>query len=292
MKKALSLTKDRKKIQELMLISLVHRRKLLNLGHDLNIRLHYGATLSAVEILTALYMFWMNINPKDPSWNDRDRFILSKGHAAPSLYITLSMLDFFPEDEFQNFRKLNSKLQGHPDRHKTPGVDCSSGSLGQGFPVACGMALGAIIDDASFKVYTLISDGECNEGSTWEAALIASNLKIDKLILLLDWNKKSSYGTMKGRNDIEPLAEKWQAFGWRVFICDGHDFISLTQALAQAESVKDQPSIILCNTIKGKDLPYAEKHHTRSNFALTEEQYQEAITHLDALEKQIKDESS
>ena len=292
MKRALSLTKDRKKIQELMLISLAHRRKLLNLGHDLNIRLHYGATLSAVEILTALYMYWMNINPKDPSWNDRDRFILSKGHAAPSLYITLSMLDFFPEDEFQNFRKLNSKLQGHPDRHKTPGVDCSSGSLGQGFPVACGMALGGIIDNAPFKVYTLISDGECNEGSTWEAALIASNLIIDKLIVLLDLNKKSSYGTMKGRNDIEPLAEKWQAFGWRVFKCDGHDFISLTQALAQAESVKDQPSIILCNTIKGKGLPYADKHNTRSNFALTEEQYEEAISHLDALEKQIKDESS
>jgi len=286
-KKALDPIGDEEKNRELKLYAIRHRQKLLKLGKDLGIRLHYGASTSCVEILTILYKFWMTYDSEEPQWNDRDRFVLSKGHAAPSLYITLSSCGFFPDSEFKNFRRLHSMLQGHPDRKKTPGVESSTGSLGQGFSVAAGMALGGKADGASYKVYVLISDGECNEGSVWEAALISANYKLDNFIVLLDWNKKSSYGEMKGRNDVAPLEEKWQAFGWNVIMCDGHDFISLTQMLENAENAKDQPSILLCNTIKGKGIPYVENNRTPANFALSDEQYNEAMTYLKKLEVEI-----
>jgi transketolase len=243
--------------------------------------------MSSVEILTLLYMRWMRLDPQNITWPERDRFVLSKGHAAPALYIALCMSGFFPESEFDNFRRLHSILQGHPDRNKTPGVECTTGSLGQGFPTACGMALGAAIDKAPYRVYTLISDGECNEGSTWEAALIAANQKLDRLTVLLDWNKKSSYGPMAGRNDVEPLADKWRAFGWAVFECDGHDFVSLSCALESSHQIKERPSILLCHTVKGKGIPYAENNPTRSNFALTQDQYLEAMAYLEGQEKAL-----
>jgi len=286
-KKALDPIGDAEKIQELKLCAIHHRKKLLELGKDLSIRLHYGAATSSVEILTTLYKVWMTYKPEEPQWNDRDRFVLSKGHAAPSLYITLSSCGFFPDSEFKNFRRLHSMLQGHPDRKKTPGVDCSTGSLGQGFSVAAGMALGGKADNASYKVYVLMSDGECNEGSIWEAALISANYKLDNFIVLLDWNKKSSYGEMKGRNDVVPLDKKWEAFGWNIIMCDGHDFISLTQALENAENAKDQPSILLCNTVKGKGIPYVENNRTPSNFMLSDKQYTEAMVYLKTLEVEI-----
>lgn len=286
-KKALDPISDAEKIRELKLCAIHYRQKLLELGKGLGIRLHYGASLSSVEILTTLYKVWMNYDSEEPQWNNRDRFVLSKGHAAPSLYITLSSCGFFPDSEFKNFRRLHSILQGHPDRKKTPGVECSTGSLGQGFPVAAGMAIGAKADNASFKVYVLIGDGECNEGSIWEAALIAANYKLDNFIVLLDWNKKSSYGEMKGRNDIVPLDKKWEAFGWNVIICDGHDFVSLTKALENTENAKDQPSILLCNTVKGKGILYVENNRTPSNFALSDEQYNETMAYLKTLEVEI-----
>lgn len=286
-KKALDPIGDAKKIRELKLCAIHYREKLLELGKNLGIRLHYGASLSCVEILTTLYKVWMNYDSKEPQWSNRDRFVLSKGHAAPSLYIVLSSCGFFQDSEFKNFRRLHSILQGHPDRKKTPGVECSTGSLGQGFAVAAGMALGAKADNASFKVYVLIGDGECNEGSIWEAALISANYNLDNLIVLLDWNKKSSYGEMKGRNDIVPLDKKWEAFGWNVIICDGHDFVSLTKALEDAENAKDQPSILLCNTVKGKGITYVENNRTPANFALSDEQYNEAMTYLKTLEVEI-----
>ena len=278
---------DLARLDDLKLLAIAHRRRLLQLGRDLSIRLHYGATMSAVEILTTLYQGWLNVDPTRPDAPDRDRFVLSKGHAAPGLYVALAQRGFFPESEFAGFRRLHSRLQGHPDRNKTPGVDCTTGSLGQGFPVACGIALGGKLDARSYRVYSLISDGECNEGSIWEAALIAANLKLDRLTVLLDWNQKSSYGPMAGRNDIQPLRAKWEAFGWAVFECDGHDFAALTHSLAEADAIQGQPAIILCHTVKGKGIPYAETHHTRSNFALTKEQFEEAMTHLATLEAEI-----
>lgn len=286
-KQALDPPKHSALLTQLQRAAITHRRHLLQLGRDLNIRLHYGATMSAVEIFTLLYMTWLKVDPKRPEWSERDRFVLSKGHAAPSLYITLAMQGFFSMEEFAGFRQLGSRLQGHPDRKKTPGVDCSTGSLGQGMPVACGMALGGKLDHASYRVYTLLSDGECNEGSVWEAALIAANLNLNNLVVLLDWNKKSSYGPMEGRNAVDPLMDKWQAFGWAVSECDGHDFVSLTYALAAAEEGQEKPAVLLCHTTKGKGIPYAETHPTRSNFALTEEQYSEAMAHLDAMEAEL-----
>ena len=286
-KKILDPIQDHNELQALKASAIQYRKKLLDLGRNLGIRLHYGATMSSAEILILLYMRWLRVDPQNPNWPERDRFVLSKGHAAPGLYVALRMVGFFQESAFNNFRRLGSTLQGHPDRNKTPGVDCSTGSLGQGFPVSCGMALGSMMDQAPYRVYTLISDGECNEGSTWEAALIAANLKINRLTVLLDWNKKSSYGPMEGRNDVSPLADKWKAFGWAVFDCDGHDFVSLSHALYHAEQIIDKPSVLLCSTIKGKGIPYAENNPTRSNFSLSEEQYMEAIAFLDSEKERL-----
>ena len=279
---------DAQLIIGLKLAAVTQRRRLLELGHDLKVRLHYGASTSLTEMLTVLYEYWMRIDPTHPTWEQRDRFVLSKGHAAPALYIALAHRGYFADSEFDNFRRLHSSLQGHPDRTKTSGVDCTTGSLGQGFAVACGMALGAKIDGARFRTYVIISDGECNEGSTWEAALIAANLKLDNLVVLLDWNKKSSYGEMRGRNDVEPLDDKWRAFGWHVLDCDGHDHVSLTAALAEAGDTKGQPTVIICRTVKGKGIPYAENNRVPSNFGLTEAQYEEAVANLDSLEAAIR----
>ena len=278
---------DIEKIRILKLSALEQRIQILNLGHDLKIRLHYGAIMSSLEILTTLYLYWMKYNPKIPSWPLRDRFILSKGHAAPGLYVILAMCGFFPKKEFRNFRKLGSILQGHPDRNKTPGVECTTGSLGQGFPVACGMALASKIDQIPYHTYVLMSDGECNEGSVWEAALIASNLGLKNLTALIDRNQQSSYGGMKNRNDIEPLAEKWKAFGWVVEECDGHDFLSITKSLATVESGQQAPAVIVCHTTKGKGIPWAESHRAPSNYYLEEEYYIKAMDSLQILKKRL-----
>jgi transketolase len=288
MKTALHPVSDAGVVRELQRSAIQQRRNMLELGQRLKIRLHYGAMMSCVEILTLLYQRWLQIDPLNPAWPERDRFVLSKGHAAPALYMALCLAGFFPPETFRDFRSLGSPLQGHPDRNKTLGVDCSTGSLGQGFPVACGMALGAALVRFPFRVYTLLSDGECNEGSIWEAALIAANLKIGSLTALLDWNGKSSYGPMQGRNDILPLADKWKAFGWHVLECDGHDFLSLSGTLEAAERVTGQPAVILCRTQKGRGIPFAETHPTRSNFSLTEGQYRETIASLDQQEQALQ----
>ena len=272
----------------LKLAAIQMRRKVLLMGHANHIRLHYGAIMSMVEIMTTLYGIWLNVDPMNPTMPDRDRFVLSKGHGAPGLYVALWLRGFFGEEHFFNFRRLNSILQGHPDKNKTPGVECSTGSLGQGMPVACGMALGVKIDQSPFRVYAYLSDGECNEGSVWEAAQIASNLKLDKLTVLLDRNLKSSYGLMKDRNDVEPLADKWRAFNWEVFECDGHEYIELTAALAGAEQVKGKPSVIICHTLKGKGLPFFETVNTKAHVLLSEEEYQGCLDYLAGDEEEIR----
>jgi transketolase len=261
------------------------RRKILYLGYANRIKLHYPALLSMTEIVTTLYMHWLNIDPARPDWAERDRFTLSKGHGAPAVYVALWMAGFFDEKHFDGFRRLNSILQGHPDRVKTPGIDTSSGSLGQAFPVACGMALGAHVDRSMYRVYSLLGDGECNEGSIWEAAMIAANLQLDRITAIVDRNHKSSYGWMTDRNEISPLAEKWQAFNWAVFECDGHDFASLTQALSKAEAVEGQPSVIIAHTIKGKGLPITERPDTPAHIALSPEDYGACLDYLDEVEK-------
>jgi len=243
--------------------------------------------MSMVEIVTLLYFHWMRIRPDEPAWPERDRFILSKGHGAPSLYVALSMRGYFPDGHFRHFRQLGGILQGHPDRNKIPGVDCSTGSLGQGLGVGCGLALGARLKRASYLTYVLMSDGECNEGSVWEAAMIAGNLNIDNLFVLIDRNGKSSYGEMTGRNDVEPLDEKWRAFGWNVAEADGHDYASLSAALAQVEATP-RPGVVLCKTVKGKGIPYVENNRTPSNFSLSRGDRDEAMRSLERLKQEIE----
>jgi len=285
----LLLPRDEQVRKMLELSAIDQRRKLLQLGQGQGLRLHYGGMFSCVEILTMLYLRWMRIRPSEPDWPERDRFLLSKGHAAPALYAVLAACGFFAESEFRKFRRLHGILQGHPDRNKTPGVDCSTGSLGQGFPVACGLGLAAKMDGAPYRVFTLLSDGECNEGSIWEAAMIAANLEIDTVTAMLDWNKMSSYGPMKGRNDVEPLADKWLAFGWHVLECDGHDFIALSAALSAAQECRRKPSIILCHTRKNRGIPSAEGRHMPSNYALDGRSYREALAELEQRERELRD---
>lgn len=282
--------RDRAVVNSLKLSAAAMRRKILYLGYINKIKLHYPGLFSMVEIMTVLYGLWLRLDPARPDWLERDRFTLSKGHGAPAVYVALWQAGYFEEEHFKGFRRLGSILQGHPDRLKTPGIDTSSGSLGQAFPVACGMALGATIDDASYRVYSLLGDGECNEGSIWEAALIAANLKLDRITAIIDRNHKSSYGWMTDRNEISPLAEKWGSFGWEVFECDGHDFPSLTQALYHADRVKGRPSVIIAHTVKGKGLPLTEKPDTPAHIELSPEAYEESLRYLDAGEGQREEE--
>lgn len=283
----LSADNDRALLTALRLACVDHRRMLFQLGEKHRIKLHYGACLSMTEMLLTLYLYWLKIDPKQPRWDARDRFILSKGHAAPSLYLALFQAGFVAEEEFQNYRNLGSIFQGHPDRNKTPGVDCTTGSLGQGLPVACGMAWGLRETRPDAGIYCLLSDGECNEGSVWEAALIAANAHLDNLVVLIDRNRKSSYGTMANRNDVEPLTDKWAAFGWNVLTIDGHDIPAITRALASARSYRGRPSVIIADTIKGRGIPYSEKNFVRSSSDLPPDQLQEALSGQNALEEEL-----
>lgn len=262
---------------------------MVEMGHSSQIRLHYGAIMGIVEIMVLLYSHWLDVNPCEPEWYERDRFVLSKGHGAPALYAVLGEAGFFPEEAFKSFRRFGTILQGHPDRLKTPGVDVTSGSLGQGLGVTIGLALGAKLRDASWRTYCLISDGECNEGSTWEAAMIATNQRLDNLVVLMDRNRKSSYGLMVGRNDIEPLADKWRDFGWSTFEANGHSFYSLSQKLAAAEAVERRPSIVICHTVKGKGIPFVENYPSKPNILLTEEQYQQCLDVIQRAEQEVQD---
>lgn len=279
--------RDRAFVCDLMLKAVAVRRQIVEMGHRSHIRLHYGALMGMVEMVTLLYFHWLDVRPDDPKWPERDRFVLSKGHGVPSVYAVLAERGFFDKKHFDNFRRFGSILQGHPDRLKTPGIEATTGSLGQGLGVAVGLALGAKLDRAKWRTYCLVGDGECNEGSIWEAAMITGNQHLDGLTVLVDRNRKSSYGPMAGRCDIEPLIEKWRAFGWAVFEADGHDFYELSQALARADAVEGQPSVVICHTIKGKGIPFVENYPVKPNILLTEEQYQECMAVLRQTEEAL-----
>jgi len=289
LKTPLTPERDRAFVCDLMLKAVAARRQIVEMGHHSRIRLHYGALMGMVEMVTLLYFHWLNVRPDEPHWIKRDRFVLSKGHGVPSLYAVLVERGFFDKRHFDDFRRYGGILQGHPDRLKTPGIETSSGSLGQGLGVACGMALGAKLDGVSWRTYCLVGDGECNEGSIWEVALIAGNQHLGRLMVLMDRNKKSSYGPMAGRNDIEPLIDKWRAFGWAVFEADGHDFYALSQTLARADAVEEQPSVVICHTVKGKGIPFIENYPAKPNILLTEEQYRECLDVLCRIEEEVRD---
>ena len=241
---------------------------------------HPGGSLSAVEILTALYFDEMNIDPTNPKMEDRDRFVLSKGHAAPALYATLSERGYFSREELNNLRKTGSMLQGHPDMKKIPGVEMSTGSLGQGFSVACGMAMAAKLDNAPWNVYALLGDGEVQEGIIWEAAMSAAHYKLDNMIAFLDYNGLQIDGDVESVMNINPIEDKFKTFGWNVITIDGHDFDQIFAALDMAKDTVGKPTMIIAKTIKGKGVSFMENEASWHGSAPNESQLEQALSEL------------
>ena len=241
---------------------------------------HPGGSLSAVEILTALYFDQMNIDPTNPKMEDRDRFVLSKGHAAPALYATLAERGYFDKEELNSLRKLGSMLQGHPDMKKIPGVEMSTGSLGQGFSVACGMAMAAKLDNAPWNVYALLGDGEVQEGIIWEAAMSAAHYKLDNMIAFLDYNGLQIDGEVESVMSINPIEDKFRTFGWNVITIDGHDFDQIFAALDMAKDTVDKPTMIIAKTVKGKGVSFMENQASWHGNAPSEEQLEQALSEL------------
>lgn len=244
---------------------------------------HLGGSCSCAHIIAALYFHKMNVDPLNPKYEDRDRFLLSKGHAALVQYAALAELGFFPKEELQNVKSLGAMLQGHPDMTKTPGIEANTGSLGQGLSIANGMALGLRLDKKKSRVYVVIGDGEMAEGQIWEAAMAASNFKIDNLVAIVDRNRLQATGAIIDRFDTNPIVPKWEAFGWNVFVIDGHDVAQIIEALDRAEKVKDKPTVIIAETIKGKCISFAENKAAFHNASLTMEQFKTAKCDIQTL---------
>jgi len=218
---------------------------------------HPGGSLSAVEILVTLYFYKMRHDPKNPKWEDRDRFVLSKGHASPLLFAILAQAGYFPIEELKTFRKINSRLQGHPD-FRAPGVEFPGGSLGIGLSVAAGMALAARLDNKSHRIYALLGDGELQEGQVWEAALTAAKYRLDNLTVIIDRNGIQQDGLTEQIMPLEPLAAKWKAFNWNVTQIDGYNFEQIIDALEKAENTINRPTVIIAHTTKGKGVSFME----------------------------------
>ena len=242
---------------------------------------HPGGSLSAVEIMIGLYYYKLRHDPENPGWPDRDRFVLSKGHCCPVLYTILAYRGFFPKEELLTFRKLGSRLQGHAYRG-VPGVEASSGSLGQGLSIANGMALAAKADKRDTRVYCLMGDGEMDEGQIWEAAMASSFHRLDNLCGIVDRNKVQQNGPTKIIKDLEPVAEKWRACGWKVMEIDGHDPLQVLKAYDEAESTKGQPAVVLANTLKGKGVSFMEGNHQWHGKAPNKAELEAALKELDA----------
>ncbi|MBK1813647.1 transketolase [Clostridium sp. YIM B02505] len=241
---------------------------------------HPGGSLSIVEILTVLYFNEMDINPDNPKWSERDRFVLSKGHAAPALYATLAERGYFSKGELKNLRKFGSILQGHPDMKKAPGVDMSTGSLGQGLSAANGMALAAKLDKSDYRVYTILGDGELQEGQVWEAAMSAAHYKLDNLLAFIDLNGLQIDGSNEEVMNVSPVDKKFKAFGWNVEVVDGHDIEQIKNALSNAKDVKNMPTAIICKTVKGKGVSFMENQASWHGTAPNGEQKDQAIKEL------------
>ena len=241
---------------------------------------HPGGALSSADILTYLYFKEMNVDPKNANDENRDRFVLSKGHSCPGYYSALACKGYFSKDELKSFRHTGAMLQGHPDMKGINGVDMSSGSLGQGFSVACGMALGAKLDKKSFRTYALLGDGESQEGQVWEAITFAAHYGLDNLCLIIDNNGLQIDGKVKDVMNIMPYPSKLKAFGWNVISCDGHSFEELENAFNKARETKGKPTAIVCQTIKGKGVSFMENQASWHGKAPNEEQYNIAVKEL------------
>ena len=243
---------------------------------------HPGGSLSIADIMAYLYFEEMNVKADDPKWADRDRFVLSKGHTAPALYATLALKGFFSADEIKKLRQVDSFLQGHPDMKGTPGVDMSTGSLGLGISTACGMALAAKIDGKDYRTYTIVGDGESEEGQVWEAAMFAAHYKLDNLCVIIDWNGLQIDGAVVDVMNPTPHDKKLEAFGFHVISIDGHDFDQIEAAFNEAKTVKGKPTAIIAKTVKGKGVSFMENQVGWHGSAPNDEQYEIAVAEIKA----------
>lgn len=241
---------------------------------------HPGGSLSIADIMTYLYFEHMRVDPSNPAWEQRDRFVLSKGHTAPALYATLAHRGFFPVEELKTLRKVDSRLQGHPDMKGIPGVDMSTGSLGLGISAACGMALVGKLDGKPYRVYTILGDGESEEGQVWEAAMFAAHYKLDNLCAVLDWNGLQIDGAITDVMNPTPHDDKFRAFGWHVITIDAHDFDAIDRAFREAAEVKGRPTLILAKSVKGKGVSYMENNCDWHGKAPKGEEYDIAMQQL------------
>ena len=241
---------------------------------------HPGGSMSAAELFTYLYNKELNVDPKNPQWADRDRFVLSKGHCAPGLYAALAHRGFFPVEDLLQLRKVGSYLQGHPNMNTVPGVDMSTGSLGQGISTACGMALAAKVQNKGSRVYTLLGDGEIQEGQVWEACMFASHYNLDNLVVIIDNNNLQIDGDIRKVMNPHPIDTKLEAFGFDVQCIDGHDFEAIEAAMEHAKTVKGKPSAIIMSTVKGKGVSFMENNAGWHGVAPNDAQYEQAMAEL------------
>ncbi len=242
---------------------------------------HIGGCLSICDVLAVLYFHSMNIDPQNPLMENRDRFVLSKGHGGPALYAALALRGFIPKEELDTLNRPGTNLPSHCDRLKTRGIDMTTGSLGQGFSAATGMAMAAKMDNRDLHIYSIIGDGESQEGQIWEAAMFAGSRKLHTLIAFTDYNRMQIDGTTEQVNGLDPLDKKWEAFGFYVQSVDGHDVAAIAQAIDNAKNQKEKPSMIILNTIKGKGAYFCEGQVTSHNMAITEEMWKKAVALLD-----------
>ena len=243
---------------------------------------HFGGSLSATDVLVALYYHTMRYRPGEPDWPERDRLVLSKGHAVPALYVCLAMCGFVPRSELPTLKTFGSNLQGHPDMRKTCGLEANTGSLGMGLSVANGMALAGRATSRDYRVYAVLGDGECQEGQVWEAAMTAGHYRLDTLTAIVDRNELQAMGRTEERMSVEPLVEKWRAFGWETFEIDGHEMREVCGALDAAGEVKGRPAAIIAHTVKGKGVAFMEGKPGYHNVMISEEQFREAAAGLQA----------
>lgn len=244
---------------------------------------HPGGSLSIADVLALLYFEIMNIDPKNPKNPDRDRLVLSKGHAAPALYSALALRGYFPVEDIPTFRHTGSYLQGHPDMNKVPGVDMSTGSLGQGVSAAGGIALSAKLDNKNYRVYTILGDGELEEGQVWEQAMFAAHYKLDNLTAFIDFNGLQIDGDVTKVMNPTPIDKKFEAFGWNVIVCSAHDFDELERAIENAKNTKGKPTAIVMKSVKGKNVSFMENNAAWHGSVPNEEQYNQAMGELDAI---------
>ncbi len=245
---------------------------------------HTGGSLSAIDMITALYFHKMRHDPDNPEWTERDRFVLSKGHAAPAQYVALAHAGYFPKEDLMMLRRLGSHLQGHPDSKSTPGVEVCTGSLGQGLSMANGMALGLRLDNRPCRVYALLGDGELQEGQVWEAAMAASHYKIDNLCALVDANALQIDGEVAKVMAVAPIAAKFKTFGWHALEIDGHDMSAILAALEHAETIKGQPTVIVANTVKGKGVSFFENKASYHGVPPSDDELPKALECLGCLD--------